>query len=126
MNAALFVLVALAGGLGAASRFLLDGAIRARAGTALPLGTVLINCTGSLLLGLMVGLADRALLADTVRLVAGTGFLGGYTTFSAASVETIALIRGRRGVLAALNGLAVPVVTVLLASAGLALATLVP
>ena len=116
VTAPLLVLVALAGGAGATVRFLLDRAIRARASTAFPLGTVLINCTGSLLLGLIVGLAGRAVLPEAVHLIAGTGFLGGYTTFSAASVETLALLTGRRGGLALVNGLVVPVVTVLLAA----------
>ncbi|MGN6742768.1 MAG: fluoride efflux transporter FluC [Amnibacterium sp.] len=124
MTPGLLLLVALAGGLGATTRFVLDGAIRTRLRTALPVGTVLINCTGSLLLGLVVGLADRSVLPDALRVVAGTGFLGGYTTFSAASIETVALLRGGRGVAAAVNGLVVPVVTVLLAAGGLALGSL--
>ena len=124
MTAPVFVLIALAGGAGATARFLLDRAVRSRTGTAFPLGTVLINCTGSLLLGLIVGLAGRAVLPEAVHLVAGTGFLGGYTTFSAASVETVALLAGRRGGLALLNGLVVPVVTVLLAAVGLAVAVM--
>jgi CrcB protein len=119
-----FVLVALAGGAGATVRFLLDRAIRARTGAAFPLGTVLINCSGSLLLGVIAGLAARAVLPEAVHLVAGTGFLGGYTTFSAASVETVALLAGRRGALAVLNGLVVPVVTVLLAAVGLGVAAI--
>ena len=124
MTAPVFVLLALAGGAGATVRFLLDRAIRARATTAFPLGTVLINCTGSLLLGVVVGLAGRAVLPEAVHLIAGTGFLGGYTTFSAASVETVALLAGRRGALAVLNGLVVPVITVLLAAVGLGIAAI--
>ena len=124
MTAPVFLLVALAGGAGATVRFLLDRAIRARTSTAFPLGTVLINCTGSLLLGLIVGLTDRAVLPEAAHLIAGTGFLGGYTTFSAASIETVALVAGRRGGLALLNSVVVPVVTVLLAAAGLALAVM--
>ena len=124
MTAPVFVLLALAGGAGATVRFLLDRAIRAGATTAFPLGTVLINCTGSLLLGVVVGLAGRAVLPEAVHLIAGTGFLGGYTTFSAASVETVALLAGRRGALAVLNGLVVPVITVLLAAVGLGIAAI--
>ena len=121
MTAPVLLLTALLGGAGATSRFLLDGVIRSRVGTAFPLGTVLINCSGSLVLGLLVGLAEHAALADSVRLVVGTGFLGGYTTFSAASVETVALVAGGRRALAIVNGLAVPMVTVVLAALGLAL-----
>ncbi len=64
------------------------------------------------------------MLPETLHLIAGTGFLGGYTTFSAASAETVALLAGRRGGLALVNGLVVPVVTVLLAAVGLGVAAM--
>jgi len=124
MSPAVLALVALAGGLGAVARFLLDTAVRSRIGTAFPAGTVLINLTGSLLLGLVVGLAGAGAVPDALRLVAGTGFLGGYTTFSAASVETDALVVARRRAAALANGLGVPVACVALAAAGLALGSL--
>ena len=124
MSPAVLALVALAGGLGAVTRFLLDTAVRSRIGTAFPAGTVLINLTGSLLLGLVVGLADAGAVPDVLRTVVGTGFLGGYTTFSAASVETEALVVARRPVAAIANGLVVPVACVALAAAGLALGSL--
>jgi len=124
MSPAVLALVALAGGLGAVTRFLLDTAVRSRIGTAFPAGTVLINLTGSLLLGLVVGLADAGAVPDVLRTVVGTGFLGGYTTFSAASVETEALVVARRRTAAVANGLVVPVACVALAAAGLALGSL--
>jgi len=124
VNPALLALLALAGGLGAVARFLLDTVVRSRVGTAFPAGTALINLTGSLLLGLVVGLADSGALPDALRLVVGTGFLGGYTTFSAASVETEALVVARRPAAAIANGLVVPVACVALAAAGLALGSL--
>ncbi|HET6826581.1 MAG TPA: fluoride efflux transporter CrcB [Amnibacterium sp.] len=124
MTVALLALVALAGGLGAVARFLLDTAIRSRVGTAFPAGTVLINLTGSLLLGLVVGLADAGAVPDALRIVVGTGFLGGYTTFSAASVETEALVVARRRAAAIANGLGVPIACVALAAAGVALGSL--
>lgn len=94
----LFLLVAAAGGLGAVARFVLDGAIRARVGARLPWGTIAINLTGSFLLGLVAGLAAAHLVSPQAQLVLGTGFLGGYTTFSTASMETVALVReGRIG-----------------------------
>jgi len=124
VNPALLALLALAGGLGAVARFLLDTVVRSRVGTAFPAGTALINLTGSLLLGLVVGLAGSGALPDALRLVVGTGFLGGYTTFSAASVETEALVVARRPAAAIANGLVVPVACVALAAAGLALGAL--
>lgn len=94
----LLVLVAAAGGLGAVARFVLDGTIRARVGARLPWGTITINLTGSFLLGLVTGLAAAHLVSPQAQLVLGTGFLGGYTTFSTASMETVALVReGRIG-----------------------------
>jgi CrcB protein len=117
-------LVAVAGGAGAVVRFLLDTAVRSRVGTAFPAGTALINLTGSLLLGVVVGLADAHALPEVLRAVAGTGFLGGYTTFSAASVETVALVAARRPLPAIANALVVPVACVALAAAGLALGSL--
>ena len=97
MSPLLFVLLSLAGGLGAATRFALDGVIRSRAGESLPWGTILINVTGSFLLGLVTGMVGQHLLAGSAQLVLGTGFLGGCTTFSTASLETVRLLQaGRR------------------------------
>lgn len=126
MTPLLLAAVAVAGGLGAASRFALDGAVRSRSRSrgALPVGTIAINLSGSLLLGLAAGLAGAAVLPEGVGAIAGTGFLGGYTTFSAASVETVRLAEARRPGLVALNAVAVPVAAVLLAAAGLALGRL--
>lgn len=98
----ILVLVALAGGLGAVARFSLDSFITARWPAPLPLGTVVVNVTGSLLLGLLTG---WALGSDggEVLAVLGTGFLGGYTTFSTASVEAARLVRSGRGLGAAFH-----------------------
>lgn len=84
--------MALAGGVGAAARFAVDGLVQRHA-RSVPLGTLVVNVTGSFLLGLLTGLAVSHRGLDGVTLVVGTGFLGGYTTFSAASVETVNLAR---------------------------------
>jgi len=61
---------------------------------AFPAGTLVVNVTGSLLIGLLAGLAEsRALLGPEARLLLVTGLLGGYTTFSAFSLETLLLLR---------------------------------
>lgn len=91
------LLIALAGGLGAAARFVADGVVARHNPFPFPLGTVVINVTGSLLLGLLTG----AVIAHSggpngVQLILGTGFLGGYTTFSTASVEAVRLAAGAR------------------------------
>jgi fluoride exporter len=72
------------GGAGAIARFLIDGAVAGRARRDFPYGTMAVNLTGALLLGLAVGLA---LTADDYRL-AGTGLIGAYTTFSTWAFES--------------------------------------
>ncbi|MEY9928749.1 CrcB protein [Catenulispora sp. GP43] len=84
--------VSAASALGAPARYLLDRAIAARRGSALPLGTMAINLTGAFLLGLLTGLAAHHGLPKTAVLVLGTGFCGAYTTFSTFSYETIRLV----------------------------------
>jgi CrcB protein len=86
------IVIALAGGAGAALRLVVDGLVRNRVGTALPWGTLAINIVGSFALGWLVGAGAGRTWLD----VAGTGFLGGFTTFSAASFETARLASDRR------------------------------
>ena len=71
------LLLALAGGAGAAARFIVDGFVRARLRTALPWGTILINVSGSLLLGFLAGLVMNGQAPESLQLILGTGFLGG-------------------------------------------------
>ena len=119
MNAALVLLVALGGGVGAAGRFLLDGVITSGRQFRIPVGTLTINVTGSLLLGLVVGAASH--LGTVPVAVLGTGVMGGYTTFSTASSETVRLVRSGRVVAAAVYGLGMLVVSVAAAVVGLTL-----
>ncbi|MBR1647754.1 MAG: fluoride efflux transporter CrcB [Selenomonadaceae bacterium] len=87
------LLVFVGGGLGAVSRFLVTTALAGKLGN-FPLGTLAANFFGSFLMGLIVGiLAGRANL-ESVRLFVAVGFLGGFTTFSSFSAETLALIHG--------------------------------
>ncbi|MGF4042952.1 fluoride efflux transporter CrcB [Paenarthrobacter nitroguajacolicus] len=112
------ILLALAGGIGAAVRFMVDGFMRQRFKTALPWGTILINVSGSLALGFLAGLLMRGQAPESLFLIVGTGFLGGYTTFSTASLETIRLIQSGRTGLALINGLGSMAASVLAAAAG--------
>ena len=80
---ATWVGVGLVGAAGAYARFAVGGAITARRPSDFPAGTFVVNITGGLALGLLVGLA----VEGDARLVAGTGFLGAYTTFSTWMVE---------------------------------------
>ena len=86
------ILVALAGGLGASLRLVIDGVVRSVAGTRLPWGTLLINLLGSAGLGALMASGATAPTASVV----GTGLLGGFTTFSTASFESAALVLDKR------------------------------
>ncbi|WP_334170599.1 fluoride efflux transporter CrcB [Sinomonas sp.] len=119
MNALTVVLLGLAGGLGAVTRFVVDGVVRARFRSALPVGTIAINVSGSFLLGVIAGATLHGAPA-ALQAIAGTGFLGGYTTFSTASVETVRLVQAGRVATAAVNALG----TLALALAGAALGLL--
>ncbi len=121
MSIGLFLLGALGGGLGAALRFVVDGAVAQRFGTRFPWGIFIINASGSLLLGLMTGLAESSPLVPDAVFSAVIGMTGGYTTFSTATIDTVRLIRERRFGSALANSLGMLVATVALAFAGLAL-----
>jgi CrcB protein len=110
--------VAIAGGVGAVARFVLDGFIRDTVKASYPIGTTVINVSGSFLLGLVTALALGAVLSDDWRLIIGTGFLGGYTTFSTASFETVRLVQTRRYAAALSNGLGMLVASVCAAALG--------
>lgn len=119
MSVALFVGLSLAGGVGAATRLLVDGAVRAKSKFTYPIGTTVINISGSLLLGLLTGLVLANAVGPSWQLVLGTGFLGGYTTFSAASFETVRLAQQGRWAAALINAAAMLVIAVATASLGL-------
>jgi CrcB protein len=87
------------GGIGALARFLLDAAVADRFGRGFPLGTLAVNLTGALALGVLVG---AALSSDTLRLV-GTGLIGSYTTFSTWVLESQRLGEDGQAGLGALN-----------------------
>jgi CrcB protein len=124
MTPLVFVLLAVAGGVGAAARLVLDGLVHSRIQTAFPVGTALINVTGSLLLGLVTGLTLSHALPEEWHLILGTGFLGGYTTFSTASFETVRLLQAARYRAALANGFGTLVGAVLAAALGLWLGSL--
>jgi CrcB protein len=87
--------VALGGALGSVSRFLLGPVIHRLLGFTFPYGTLAINIVGSLVLGLVAGLAtDAATVSPQVRAFLAVGFCGGFTTFSAFSFETVTLVEG--------------------------------
>ncbi|SDZ43562.1 fluoride efflux transporter FluC [Herbiconiux ginsengi] len=94
--------IAVAGGLGAVARLVVGGAVQHWSRWKFPIGTAVLNVTGSFFLGLVMSAAATS-LAPTWLAIVGTGFLGGFTTFSTASVDTADLVRGRLWGQAALN-----------------------
>ena len=125
MSPWLFLAVSLAGGLGASLRFVLDGIIRTRFDGPVPKGTILINISGSFLLGLLTGLVASNLLPQTWLPILGAGFLGGYTTFSTTSVETVRLVMAGEWRASVLSGIGTLIGSVGAAGIGLWLASLV-
>lgn len=97
------VAVMVAGALGAVARFVVDGAVKRRWSTTFPWATFIINVTGSLLLGLVAGVVTYHAVSADLKAIVGTGFCGGYTTFSTASFESVRLAEGRTGLLAVAN-----------------------
>ncbi len=92
-SVALWLAVGGLGGLGAIARFLVDGLVSARTTGRFPAGTLLVNLTGTLLLGILVGAA----LHGHAYLLAGTAVIGSYTTFSTWVFESHRLAEdGRR------------------------------
>ena len=95
----LALLVTAAGALGAPSRYAVEWWVRTRRRTVTPIGTLVVNVSGSLAVGIVVGLALAHGLDADVRTVVGTGFLGAYTTFSTYAYETVSRAEaGHRGV----------------------------
>jgi CrcB protein len=76
--------VALFGALGAVARYRVDSAVSARFAGDLPIGILVVNLTGAFVLGVLVGAA----VPSRAALILGTGFMGGYTTFSTWMVES--------------------------------------
>jgi fluoride exporter len=84
--------VLLAGGAGAVLRFYVDAIVSSATGRDFPFGTLVVNLSGALLLGLLTGLV----LSSNTELVAGTGVIGSYTTFSTWMLETQRLAEERQ------------------------------
>jgi CrcB protein len=86
-----WVAFVVAGAVGAPARYLVDVAVSDRVRGATPLGTLIVNVSGSLALGVLTGLALYHGFPNTSRIVLGTGFCGAYTTFSTFTFETVRL-----------------------------------
>ena len=95
------LLVGLGGGVGSAARYLCSTALGRMCTGAFPAATFVVNATGCLLMGLLLGLSDKNIpMNGETKLLLATGFCGGYTTFSAFSAENVKLLQEGRFVLA--------------------------
>jgi CrcB protein len=113
-----------AGAVGALLRYVVDTVIQQRHEGAFPWGTLAVNATGSLLLGVLTGLALYHAFPQTPRIILGTGFCGAYTTFSTFGFETVRLLEEDALTEALLNSLGTLVTCAVAAALGLAAAAL--
>jgi fluoride exporter len=113
-------LVGLGGAMGSIARWAIGVWLASRLGPNFPYGTLAVNVTGSFAAGLLLGFGDARGLATPARLALVTGFLGGYTTFSAFAVETLRLAEQQGAGVAALNVMASLAVGLAAAALGLA------
>jgi CrcB protein len=98
------ILIGVGGFAGAITRYLVDGWVTDAFRGAFPLGTFVINVSGSFLLGLLFAVAtERAILDPAIRAPVMIGFLGAYTTFSTLMLESWRLTESGSGALALLN-----------------------
>lgn len=99
-----YLWIALGAVLGASARYFISGYIARTFATAFPYGTLLINVTGSLVLGFFLVLAsERMLLDPRWRLLIAIGFCGSFTTFSSYAFETFAYLEQGQWILMAFN-----------------------
>ncbi len=119
------LLVALGGAAGSVLRWLVGGWVHAASPTStFPWGTFTVNALGSFAIGALLGLAlERALVSPAVRLLLVTGVLGGFTTFSGFSYETLQLVRDGQWLAAAGYALGSVLVGLAAAFGGWALVT---
>ncbi|MDD4601100.1 putative fluoride ion transporter CrcB [bioreactor metagenome] len=117
------LLIALGGGIGATTRYLVSDWAAQRYGGAFPYGTLLVNVVGCLIIGLFMQLVtERIIINPYWRLLVTVGFLGGLTTFSSLSYETIKLVSDGDMALAMSNILANTVLCLLATWIGITIA----
>ena len=119
MSAGEIVAMIVGGGLGAGVRYLVDGIVQRGRKDAFPVGILIVNVTGSFLLGVLTGLGP--VVAPAWLTILGVGVLGGYTTFSTVMVETVLLAQRRRRTWAWANLLITLAAAVVAATIGFAL-----
>jgi CrcB protein len=118
-----YLWIALGAVVGASARYFLSGFIAKILPSGFPYGTLMINVTGSLLLGFfLTWTSERVLIDPRWRLLIAIGFCGSYTTFSSYAFETVALVEQGQWLLMGLNVIASNLLCLVSALAGIALA----
>lgn len=120
----LALMVSLAAGLGAVLRYVVDVTVQHRVRAEFPYGTLVVNLSGSLFLGVVTGLSLHHGLPTKPTLILGTGLAGGYTTLSTWSVESLALTEEGSLAAAGVNVIGSFALGMAAAAAGLGLALL--
>jgi CrcB protein len=87
-----YLWVCLGAAVGAPGRYLVDRMVQSRPDTVMPWGTMLVNVTGSFVLGVLVGLSAARDVPDALTLTLGTGLCGALTTYSTFGYETFRLL----------------------------------
>ena len=106
------------GALGTLARYAVSGLTHRLTGTLFPLGTLMVNLTGSLLIGIAWALWEQSSMPGYMRTFLTIGFFGGFSTFSSLSLETLNLVRDQEMKLALLNVLANNVLGIILVFTG--------
>lgn len=104
-----YLWVSVGGAIGSAARFWISGIVAERFGQTFPFGTLIVNVTGSFIIGLFAGLTQpegRWLVSPSFREFFMIGICGGYTTFSSFSLQTLALAQDGEWFRAAGNAIA--------------------
>jgi CrcB protein len=99
-----YLLIFAGGGLGAAARYWVSGVVHDRLGGSFPFGTLSVNILGCVVIGLLMSmLEERFLVYPFLRMFLAIGVLGGFTTFSTFSFETVAMLKDGQFLHAGIN-----------------------
>ncbi|MFT4213277.1 MAG: fluoride efflux transporter CrcB [Microbacterium sp.] len=123
MSSTEWTLLIVAGGIGAGARYIVNGLVMRGRRAAFPLGILIVNVSGSFVLGLLTALAA---LAPVWLAIVGTGLVGGFTTFSTVMVDTVLLAQRRRREWAWLNLVGTLLACVVAAALGILIGGLFP
>ena len=113
------LLIAVGGSLGAIARYSLSTYVMGALNDVFPWGTLVVNLSGSFLIGMFVELFDQAIVPTNLRSLVTIGFIGAYTTFSTYSLETVNLLREGEVKIATLNILASNIFSIVLVVLGI-------